>query len=431
MNISAIGFVVRMAAAGAEEFRPAVDAVRFAEDVIHAEIMHHLHIFQTFVHVADHIAFAAHELVAWINVAIRHYGQVLMAGAAAAQTLRQARALPQIHIEMEEEERTTFLFSLDEKVRQAVIFRFHRRQVFLFDGVIGTVFAHHRFHGNRGEALVDHVFYVGGEVHVVTGERAPNIVFLALAVRHAVLEILQDFIIGAFAVDARTHAVMHFLAAIERKDQADVIVGEILHLFLIQEHAIGGEGHLDFLMMLLFLLLHIVHRLLHHVPIHEWFAAKEIELAVFTRAAVSDEEIHRSSSHVEAHEHTPLAVAALSGEAILAAQIAVVSDIDAQRLDDRTVLNSHFVIRIHRRKERFLRDELIQIIHDFIELGFLIVLRQIRQNHSPIGSIVISQDLVCHIIDDMHDAAIHIHDDIHAVLLETVDHWLNIVIHEI
>ena len=184
-------------------------------------------------------------------------------------------------------------------------------------------------------------------------------------------------------------------------------------------------------MMLLFLLLHIVHRLLHHVPIHEWLAAKEIELAVFTRAAVSDEEIHRSSSHVEAHEHTPLAIAALAGEAILATQIAIVSDIDAQRLDDRTVFNSHLVIRIHRRKERFLRDELIQIVHDFIELGFLIVLRQIRQNHSPIGSIVISQDLVCHIIDDMHNAAIHIHDDIHAVLLETVDHWLNIVIHEI
>ena len=30
----------------------------------------------------------------------------------------------------------------------------------------------------------------------------------------------------------------------------------------------------------------------------------------------------------------------------------------------------------------------------------------------------------------MYDAAVHIHDDIHAVLLETVDHWLNVVIHE-
>ena len=430
MNVAGKCFVIRMAAAGAEEFRPAVDTFRLAEDVVHAEVTHHLEVLEPFIDVADDVAFSSDELVAGVNIAIRYDGEILVTGAAAAKTLREAGALPEVHIEMEEEEWTAFFFSCDEELGEAVIFRFDTRQILFLDGVVGSVFADDRFHGYSREALVDHIDDVGRKVHVVAGEGTADIVFLALAVRHAVLEILHDLIIGAFAMDARTHTVMHFLAAVKRQDETDVIVCQIFDLFLVEQKAIRGEGHLDLLAVLLFLLVYIVDGLLYDVPVHERFTAEEIKLAVFTRTAVCDEEIDSSSGNVEAHQHAPLAVAALSGEAVLAAQIAVVSDIDAERFDDRTVFDRHFVILIHRCKEYFFGDEFIKVIHDFIEFGLFVVFGQIRQNHSPVGSIVIREDLVRHIIDDMYDAAVHVHDDIHAVLLETVDHWLNVVIHE-
>ena len=44
MDITGKGFVIRMAAAGAEELRPAVHAFRFREHMVCPEIMHHLHV---------------------------------------------------------------------------------------------------------------------------------------------------------------------------------------------------------------------------------------------------------------------------------------------------------------------------------------------------------------------------------------------------
>ena len=241
-----------------------------------------------------------------------------MTGTAAAKTLREAGTLPEIHIEMEEEEWTAFFFSCDEELGEAVIFRFDARQILFLDGVVSSVFADDRFHGYSREALVDHIDDVGRKVHIVTGEGTADIVFLALAVRHAVLEILHDLIIGAFAMDPRTHTVMHFLAAVKRQDETDVVVCQIFDLFLVEQKAIRGEGHLDLLAVLLFLLVYIVNGLLYDMPVHERFTAEEIKLAVFTRTAVCDEEIDSSSGNVEAHQHAPLAIAALSGEAVLA-----------------------------------------------------------------------------------------------------------------
>ena len=111
-------------------------------------------------------------------------------------------------------------------------------------------------------------------------------------------------------MDARTHTIMHFLAAVKRQDETDVIVRQIFDLFLVEQKAIRGEGHLDLLAVLLFLLVYIVDGLLHDMPVHERFTAEEIKLTVFTRTAVCDEEIDSSSGNVEAHQHAPLAIPA-------------------------------------------------------------------------------------------------------------------------
>ena len=113
MDVAGKSLIIGMTAAGAEEFCPAVHTFRLGEYMVGAEIVHHLHILQPFVHIAQHIAFPAYKLVAGINVAIRHHSQVFMAGAAAAETFGKAGTLPEIHIEMEEE---AYVFSLGKRV---------------------------------------------------------------------------------------------------------------------------------------------------------------------------------------------------------------------------------------------------------------------------------------------------------------------------
>ena len=147
-----------------------------------------------------------------------------------------------------------------------------------------------------------------------------------------------------------------------------MVIRQILHLLLIQKHSVRRKRHLDFFIVFLLLLANIGHRLLHHMPVHERFTAEKVQLAMFTVSAVGDEEINSPARHIEAHEHTPLSISSLSGKAVLAAEIAVVGDIDTQRLDNRFIFDRHFIILIHGRIKRLSPDEFIQIIHDFIQL---------------------------------------------------------------
>ena len=398
--------------------------------MIHTEIMHHLHVLQAFIYIADHIAFTAYELVAWVNIAIRDDGQIFVACSASSESLRQARAFPEIHIEVEEEERSSFFFTLDEELCEAVVFFLDSRKIGFLDGIFSAVIAYNRFHGNSWESMIEHIFHVGCEIKVMSGESAAYIVFFAVSVSDAVLQILDDLVISAFIIDVRSHAVMHFFSSIEGKNQADMIIGKVLGLFFIKQHAVCCKRHLDLLMMLLFLVMDIVYSLLYDMPVHQRFAAEEIKFAVFSRTAVGNQEIDSSSGYIKAHQHAPLAVSTLAGKAVLAAEVAVMSDIDAESLNDRTVFNRHFIIRVHRSKENFLLDQLVKIIHDLIEFTFFIFAAHIGKNHLAVRSIIVFQNFICHIIDNMNNAAVYIHDDVHIILTKTMNHGLYIIIHE-
>ena len=105
-------------------------------------------------------------------------------------------------------------------------------------------------------------------------------------------------------------------------------------------------------------------------------------------------------------------------------------NVQAQRLDDRPVFNGHFIVGIHRRKEDFLLNQFIQVIHHFIQFLFLIGRRQIGQHHIPVFSVIKFQYLICYVIHYMNNAAVYIHHNVHAVLTETMNHGLYIIIHE-
>ncbi len=332
---------------------------------------------------------------------------------------------------MEEEEWTAFFFTANEEFCQLIIFFLHPRQIFFFDRIFSRIFPYYWFHRYSRESLIQHIFYICGEVQVVLGKGAAHIIFFPISMGYAVLKILHNLVIGAFSMDARTHAVMHFLPTIQRKDEADMVISEVFDLFFIKEHAIGGERHLNFLMMFLFLFVYIINSLLHHVPVHQRFTTKEIQFAVFSRTTMGNQEIYAPASHIKAHEHTPFPIATLPCKAVFTAKVAVMGNINAQGFNDRTVFDGHLIVRIHRCKQYLLLDEIIQIIHDFIQFCCIIIVGQIGQYHIPIGPIIISQYLISHIIHHVNDTAIHVHNNIHSILLESVNHGLDIVIHEI
>ena len=215
MDISGISFIICMAAAGAEEFCPAVHTFRLAEHMVHTEIAHHLHIFESFKDIADHISFTTDKLVARVNISIGHDRQIFMPRSTSAKTLRQAGASPKIHIEMEEKKGISFLFTLDEKLRQFIIFVLHPRQIRLFDGIIRRVIADNRFHRNRGKSMIEHIFHISSEIQILPGESTADIVFFSIAMLDAVLEIFHNAVISTFIIHTGTHGVMHFLTAVQ------------------------------------------------------------------------------------------------------------------------------------------------------------------------------------------------------------------------
>ena len=183
--------------------------------MVHTEIAHHLHVLESLKNIADHISFTTDKLVTRVNISIGHDRQVFMPRSTSAKTLRQAGASPKIHIEMEEKKGISFLFTLDEKLRQFIIFILHPRQIRLFDGIIRRIIADNRFHGNRGKSMIEHIFHISSEIQILPGESTADIVFFSIAMLDAVLEIFHNAVISAFIIHTGTHGVMHFLTAVQ------------------------------------------------------------------------------------------------------------------------------------------------------------------------------------------------------------------------
>ena len=81
------------------------------------------------------------------------------------------------------------------------------------------------------------------------------------------------------------------------------------------------------------LLFGVVHRLFDDVEIHERFAAEKVGFENFATARIFDEKIDRLFRRFQAHELAAGVVGAFVGKAVFAAQVAIVADVQAQRLD--------------------------------------------------------------------------------------------------
>ena len=81
-----------------------------------------------------------------------------------------------------------------------------------------------------------------------------------------------------------------------------------------------------------FFLLGVIDRLFNHGEIHQRLAAEKIHFEDFSPAAVFDEKIHRRFRGFLAHELAGGMIRALVREAVAAAKIAVVADMNTERL---------------------------------------------------------------------------------------------------
>ena len=89
---------IGMAAAGAEESRPAVTAFFLVEHMALAEVLREFRIGHAFVEAAQTIALTPHELMAGIEVAVFGHSEVLVTGTTAGQALGYTRAVGKVHI---------------------------------------------------------------------------------------------------------------------------------------------------------------------------------------------------------------------------------------------------------------------------------------------------------------------------------------------
>ena len=120
----------------------------------------------------------------------------------------------------------------------------------------------------------------------------------------------------------------------------------------------------------LFLRPSVFYQLLHHFPVHGGLSSEEIHLQVVPGSGIRDEEIQRFLSDFEAHQGPAAVILALFGKAVPARQVAVVGDVQAQRLDHGLPgleIPHEFPVGVLREQLSCV-DQLLHILQDLFDL---------------------------------------------------------------
>ena len=269
-----------------------------------------------------------------------------------------------------------------------------------------------------------------GEFHVVVGEGTPDVVALAAPALHQFLELGHDDVVAALAAGGLAEAVVDLLPAVQTQYHVvHFFVGKLDDI-IVDEHAVGGEGKAELLVMNFLLLPAVGHQLLHHIPVHEGLAAEEVHLQVPAAAGVGDEEVQGLLAHLKAHEGTLALVLALACKAVLAGEVAGVGHMKAQRLDDgvaRLEVKGQMLVGVGG-KQLALGLQVLRALQDRPDLALrhlrlAAVLFQHGGNDLP-GAVALvhGDDVIGQVVHHMDGAAVHIQHDIITIELITVDH---------
>ena len=234
---------------------------------------------------------------------------------------------------MVEREAAAFAVPLDHLFGQDLILLLEDGQVLRGQGAGIVRLADHGLHAQLGKAEVGHVEDVVGKIRVKVGVSAAHVVVLIAALLDKLLELGHDGIIAAAARVILAEAVVDFLAAVQaQNDIVTLLVAEVDDI-VVDEHAVGGHGEAEILVVDLLLLTAIGHQLFDHIEIHQRLTAEEVDFEVAAGAAVLNEEIHGALAHLKAHEGTLALITALGSKAVGAVQVTGVGHMQAESFD--------------------------------------------------------------------------------------------------
>ena len=171
-----------------------------------------------------------------------------------------------------------------------------------------------------------------GEVRICMGEGAPHVVVFTASGLHQLLELGHYAVIASFAGIVHPKGIMYLLASVQGQDHiAHLPVGKVYYL-VVNEHAVGGEGKAEFLVVGLLLGAGIGNQLLYHLPVHQRLSAEEVHLQIGAAAGVFNEEVQGPLANFKAHQGPFPVILALAGKAVGTVEVAGVGHMEAQSL---------------------------------------------------------------------------------------------------
>ena len=142
----------------------------------------------------------------------------------------------------------------------------------------------------------------------------------------------HDLFPAAVSGVVHTEPVVDFLAPVQGKHHVAAFpVGKVDHV-VVDEHAVGGQGKAEMLVMFFFDAPGVSHQTLHHVKIHQRLAAEKVHLQMMAGSGMGNEKIKGLLAHFIAHKGPIPVIFSLAGEAVGAVQVAGVGHMEAQGL---------------------------------------------------------------------------------------------------
>ena len=167
----------------------------------------------------------------------------------------------------------------------------------------------------------------------VMGEGAADVVIPAAPFLRELHEFGDDDIVASFSVPGGTHAVIDLFPSVQAQDDIGHFPVAEFRDLVVQENTVGGQREPELLIMFLFLRSSVFYQLLHHFPVHGGLSSEEVHLQVGPGSGIRDQEIQRFFSDFETHQGSAPVILSFFSEAVAARQVAVVGNMQAERLD--------------------------------------------------------------------------------------------------
>ena len=210
-------------------------------------------------------------------------------------------------------------------------------------------------------------------------------------------------------------------------------VHEFLHL-VVQQNSVGGQCKTKMLVMKLLLLPSIGDQILHHLPVHKRLPAEEIHFQILPAAGAGNQKIKRLSPHLITHQGAASMVFSFLRKAVPACQIAVVGNVQTERL-------YHRLFRLHNifyipfidifRIQPAGSSQLIQIRRSLPDLLLRIPVRQKPYGLFQSFFLIIRNHIIDQLVHHMNRTAVHIQKNIVTIIFILVNHMFPfLILHE-